>query len=87
MSIYLSLPVWIRNLTKLIKNSMGSEKLPFYMSIYLSITITCMDKKLDQATLCHQELGDKIDIPVPGSAIALVRLWLVEPEIVRLCQR
>ena len=41
-----------------------------------------MDKKLDQTALSHQELGDQIHIPVPGSAIALIRFGLVEPQIV-----
>ena len=43
------------------------------------LLLTCMNKQLDQLTVCHQKLGDQVNIPVSPTPIRLVRCW--HPEL------
>ena len=36
---------------------------------------TCVYEQFNQLPICHQELGDQIDVPVSATAVRLVRSW------------
>ena len=36
---------------------------------------TCVYEQFNQLTICHQELGDQVHVPVPATTIGLIRGW------------